>query len=153
MCHQVLPDMRPPGALIVDAFVGDIGRQLLQLVIATASTAQRAVPTCLYASASQHSTQQHSTAQVAHVHCLTSMKGLMVKRELSVVPVMGRLKRFPSSSRKTTLAVMLMDLVLAKLTMTGSFSLAMPINSPSGNSNVRGRCVSSGGGWTYMTPP
>ena len=58
----------------------------------------------------------------------------------------GRLNLLPSSSRNTTLAVKLVGLVPVKETVTGSFSLAMPIRLPSGKSKDRGRCCSSGSG-------
>ena len=77
---------------------------------------------------------------------LTSMKGLMVSREASVVPVMGRLNLLSSSSRNTTLAVKQAGRLLVKVTLTGSFSLAMPIRLPSGNSKVNDRCCCSGSG-------
>ena len=63
-----------------------------------------------------------------------------------MVPVMGRLNLLPSSSRNTTLAVKLVGRLPVKETVTGSFSLAMPIKLPSGKSKERGRCCSSGGG-------
>ena len=71
----------------------------------------------------------------------------MVSREASVVPVMGRLNLLPSSSRNTTLAVKQEGRLLVKVTLTGSFSLAMPIRLPSGNSKVNDACCCSGSGW------
>ncbi len=104
-----------------------------------------------------HSRRQNRAQQKAEqgtaesrMEARTSMKGLVVSREASVVPVIGRLNLLPSSSRNTTLAVKLVGRLPVKLTITGSFSLAMPIKLPSGKSKVRGRCCSSGGGRICM---
>ena len=97
---------------------------------------------CCWASVSR---QRHTEVMPEKRVC-TSKKALTVRSDASVVPVMGRLNLLPSSSRNTTLAVKLVGRVPVKVTVTGSFSLAMPIKLPSGKSKERGRCCSSGGG-------